>query len=65
MQLAWPYALGAAFPNFHAEFNWQTAEGEIVTTYKTYHGTHKGTFLGIVAHWSKDPFRDRRCHASA
>jgi steroid delta-isomerase-like uncharacterized protein len=42
------HALRAAFPDFHAEIHWQTAEGEIVTTYKTYHGTHKGTFLGIA-----------------
>jgi len=42
------HALRSAFPDFHAEIHWQTAEGEIVTTYKTYHGTHKGTFLGIA-----------------
>ena len=40
-------ALREAFPDFHAVIHWQTAEGEIVTTFKTYHGTHKGTFLGI------------------
>src|SRR5258708_18513420 len=38
--------LRAAFPDFHAVIHWQTADGEIVTTYKTYHGTHQGTFLG-------------------
>jgi steroid delta-isomerase-like uncharacterized protein len=41
--------LRAAFPDFHAEVHWQTADGELVTTYKTYHGTHKGDFLGIPA----------------
>jgi SnoaL-like polyketide cyclase len=41
-------ALRSAFPDFHAEIHWQTADGEIVTTYKTYYGTHKGTFLGIA-----------------
>jgi predicted ester cyclase len=41
-------ALRAAFPNFHAEIHWQTADGEIVTTYKTYHGMHRGKFLGVA-----------------
>jgi steroid delta-isomerase-like uncharacterized protein len=40
--------LRAAFPDFHAEIHWQTADGEIVTTYKTYHGTHQGPFLGVA-----------------
>ncbi len=33
----------AAFPDFHAEIHWQLADGECVTTYKTYHGTHEVT----------------------
>jgi len=37
-----------AFPDFHAEIHWQLADGDRVTTYKTYHGTHDGPFLGIV-----------------
>jgi steroid delta-isomerase-like uncharacterized protein len=41
------HTLRAAFPDFHAEIHWQTAKGEIVTTYKTYHGTHQGAFLGV------------------
>lgn len=40
-------ALREAFPDFRAVIHWQTADGEVVTTFKTYHGTHKGTFLGI------------------
>jgi steroid delta-isomerase-like uncharacterized protein len=36
-----------AFPDFHAEIHWQLADGDRVTTYKTYHGTHLGTFLGV------------------
>src|SRR5579862_3869511 len=40
--------LRAAFPDFHAEIHWQAADGELVTTYKTYFGTHRGTFLGIA-----------------
>ena len=38
----------AAFPDFQAEIHWQLADGECVTTYKTYHGTHEGPFLGIA-----------------
>ena len=41
-------ALRAAFPDFRAEIHWQAADGELVTTYKTYHGTHQGTFLGVA-----------------
>jgi steroid delta-isomerase-like uncharacterized protein len=40
--------LRQAFPDFGAVIHWQTAEGEMVTTFKTYHGTHRGTFLGIA-----------------
>ncbi|MCU1411097.1 MAG: ester cyclase [Rhodoglobus sp.] len=39
--------LRAAFPDFYPEIHWQAAAGDLVTTYKTYHGTHEGTFLGI------------------
>ncbi|QRK11331.1 ester cyclase [Archangium violaceum] len=42
------HVLRAAFPDFRAEIHWQTAEGDLVTTYKTYHGTHLGTFLGVA-----------------
>ena len=38
----------AAFPDFHAEIHWQLAVDDRVTTYKTYHGTHEGPFLGIA-----------------
>jgi steroid delta-isomerase-like uncharacterized protein len=37
-----------AFPDFHAEIHWQLADGDLVTTYKTYYGTHEGPFLGIA-----------------
>lgn len=40
--------LREAFPDFHAVIHWQRAEGDVVTTYKTYHGTHRGNFLGIA-----------------
>ena len=41
--------LRAAFADFHAEIHWQTIEGNKVTTFKTYHGTHAGDFLGVPA----------------
>jgi len=40
--------LRAAFSDFHAVIHWQAAEGNLVTTYKTYHGTHEGEFFGIA-----------------
>jgi predicted ester cyclase len=40
--------LRAAFPDFHAEIHWQISDGDRVTTYKTYHGTHEGTFWGLA-----------------
>jgi steroid delta-isomerase-like uncharacterized protein len=40
--------LRAAFPDFHADIHWQLADGDRVTTYKTYHGTHRGEFFGIA-----------------
>jgi steroid delta-isomerase-like uncharacterized protein len=40
--------LRAAFPDFHAVIHWQAADGDLVTTYKTYHGTHQGPFLGVA-----------------
>jgi steroid delta-isomerase-like uncharacterized protein len=39
--------LRTAFPDFHADIHWQLADGDRVTTYKTYHGTHTGAFFGI------------------
>ena len=42
------HTLRAAFPDFHADIHWQAADGELVTTYKTYHGTHEGMFLGMA-----------------
>ena len=42
------HALRETFPDFHAVIHWQAVDGDLVTTYKTYHGTHRGTFLGIA-----------------
>jgi hypothetical protein len=41
--------LREAFPDFSADIKWQSADGDLVTTYKIYHGTHSGEFLGIPA----------------
>lgn len=43
------HRLRDAFPDFRPEIHWQTADGDVVTTFKTYHGTHQGDFLGIPA----------------
>ena len=32
----------------HANIHWQLADGDRVTTFKTYHGTHKGEFFGVA-----------------
>jgi steroid delta-isomerase-like uncharacterized protein len=40
--------LRTAFPDFHADIHWQLADGDRVTTYKTYHGTHRREFLGVA-----------------
>ena len=37
-----------AFPDFRPEFGWQTVDGDLVTTYKVYNGTHLGTFVGVA-----------------
>jgi steroid delta-isomerase-like uncharacterized protein len=42
------HVLREAFPDFRAEIHWQAADGDLVTTYKTYHGTHQGSFFGIA-----------------
>jgi len=36
-----------AFPDMHFTIRLQLAEGDQVMTYKTFHGTHQGNFLGI------------------
>lgn len=44
-----------AFPDMVATIDFQTAEGDLVTTRKTYRATHRGDFLGIaVTHASVD-----------
>jgi steroid delta-isomerase-like uncharacterized protein len=41
-------AFRAGFPDWHAEVHLTIAEGDLVSTYKDYHGTHRGTFMGIA-----------------
>ena len=36
-----------AFPDLRAEIHRQVADGDLVTTHKTFHGTHEGEFMGI------------------
>jgi predicted ester cyclase len=40
-------ALLSAFPDLTAVINQQVGEGDLVATYKTLHGTHKGEFRGV------------------
>jgi predicted ester cyclase len=43
-------AVRAAFPDFRPEIHFQVAADDgMVTTYKTYHGTHRGPFMGAAA----------------
>ncbi len=39
----------SAFPDIHAEIHSQVAEGDLVVTHKTFHGTHQAEFMGIPA----------------
>jgi hypothetical protein len=34
--------------DFNPDVHWQAADGCLVTTFKIYHGTHVGEFLGIA-----------------
>lgn len=36
-----------AFPDLEVKIHLQVAEGDLVTTFKTFQATHKGTFMGI------------------
>jgi steroid delta-isomerase-like uncharacterized protein len=40
-------ALHAAFEDFHAVIHQQVAEGAKVATHKTFHGVHRGEFMGV------------------
>jgi predicted ester cyclase len=47
----------AAFPDLQVEIHQQVAEGDLVTTYKTFTGTHSDTIMGIEATGRKVQFR--------
>src|SRR4029077_20037294 len=55
--------LREAFPDFTPEIHWQKADGDEVTTFKTYHGTHLGNFLGVPGFRPEGELRDRRRNA--
>jgi predicted SnoaL-like aldol condensation-catalyzing enzyme len=40
--------LRGGFPDLHAEIHDQLVDGDKVVTRKTFHGTHKGEFMGIA-----------------
>jgi predicted ester cyclase len=48
--------LRTAFPDLHAEIHWQLGDGDRVTTFKTYYGTHEGAFLGVAPTYSQIHF---------
>ncbi|WP_202863828.1 ester cyclase [Xanthomonas campestris] len=37
-----------AFPDLRPVIHWQTVQDDVVTTFKTYHGTHLGQLFGIA-----------------
>jgi predicted ester cyclase len=39
--------LRTAFPDFHAKIHFQMVDGDRVTSYKTYYGTHEGPIFGL------------------
>ncbi|PTR31894.1 putative ester cyclase [Rhodococcus sp. OK519] len=41
-------SLRSAFPDFRADIHWQSSDRDLVTTYKTYLGTHRGAFMGVA-----------------
>lgn len=41
-------AFRKAFPDWRAVIHVQIAEGDLVTTHKTYLGTHRGDFMGVA-----------------
>ncbi len=49
--------LRAAFPDLRAEIMEQFANGDTVATRKTFHGTHRGEFLGVPETGKQVKFR--------
>ena len=55
--------LREAFPDFTPEIHWQRVDGDVVTTFKIYHGTHRGKFSWHRWYRHQSQLRDRRCNA--
>ena len=51
-----PLAAEKAIDDFTPDIHWQRVDGDVVTTYKTYCGTHQGDFLGIAGTGTKVSF---------
>jgi predicted ester cyclase len=45
------------FPDLKVEIHMQIAEGDLVTTHKTFHGTHKAAYMNIEPTNKKVSFR--------
>ena len=54
--LALYQGIRTSFPDLRAEVHWQRAENNVVTTFKTYHGTHDGELMGIPPSGKKVSF---------
>lgn len=47
--LALYLAMRSVFPDFASRIYWQSVQDGLVATFKTYHRTHTGTFLGVLS----------------
>jgi steroid delta-isomerase-like uncharacterized protein len=49
-------AIRESFPDFRPEIHHQWIDGDVVITSKTYHGSHRGDFMGVKATGKKVSF---------